>query len=723
MTSTAVASTGARPTRNLIVPITQNTAPVLDFKCLYTYDLRRKQKRWQDGLLRFHTFNKRIMVYDVPRNYIGDTHWRDDDIIGDGDEFELDRGVLIQVGEAAGSMEQDLTELLEKRKKPRDSVSGQATSSPMEDSLTMAMASPAVAQTSLLRPKSLNTLLGTPKGPIGRASLPKKSPHEIRKAWDDIGCTVERPAKRPRLADSSAVVPAPVIPQAERSSPSRRNPTPLGGEQERFGEIHVSRHAKNGLSTSETTAPSPPSGQRLYTVAAPIAHETMSAVKPRGDNRVKSTRKQRECGEEKTRRKVGAALPRSDDAQLRPAMVAATGSPQNSLTSRTEKSAESVEIISEVKAVTSSEPRNKNMKLQMASRKPRRKLMYRDLLPQDSSAISRSLSSTECTAQGSPVTTIPSRSERRSKEPLTEFHQREPDLSVDRLNRRPGKEGARNASHKNKDPSKPLSLSLFLTQEDSSNFRIERHRTTDDSADVLNTRYIKDANEEHSNPTRSARALKTRERSIPTASSTVHDTELILTKMDEILFSRPQSKLALPHSPKEPAAPISPTRICSPSPIPSTPQAFLPSTPPQNGASPTKSTNSSPPPKTPLPAPLPKPLTRPPIPVPPSHPPNSITTSPSQPLNPLSKPPPRKTRPPKPCSPTKNSVSVPSNIHPPPPALMQLASVDAEGERDKKAAGEQSSSAWGKEAWDLFGCGRDGVECTYEEFKRKEGLM
>lgn len=103
MTSPAITSTGIRQTQNLTVPSTQNTAPVLEFRCLYTHDLRRKQKRWQDGLLRFHTFNKRIMVYDVTRNYIGDTHYRDDGIVQDGDELELDRGILIQVGEARGA--------------------------------------------------------------------------------------------------------------------------------------------------------------------------------------------------------------------------------------------------------------------------------------------------------------------------------------------------------------------------------------------------------------------------------------------------------------------------------------------------------------------------------------------------------------------------------------------------------------------------------------------
>ena len=663
------------------------------------------------------------MVYDVPRNYIGDTHWRDEGIIGDGDEFELDRGVLIQVGEATGSMEQDLTELLE-RKKPRDVVFGQASSSPVGDSLITAIASPPVAQTSLLMPKSLNALLGIPKGPIGRASLSKKSPHDMRETRNDLGCADGRPTKRLRMAGSSAVVSAPVISQLGRSFPSRRNATSLGGEQEKCGRIRVSRNGENGFSKSRITGPSPPDGQRAYTVAAPIAHETILAVKPRVDNRVKSTRTQREHGEVETQPKLGGPLPRSNEAQPRPATTAGTGSPSDSLTSSKEKAAKAVEIVSDVEALSSSEPRKKRMKLQMAPRKPRRKLMYRDLLPQESPAISRSLSSTECTAHCGRVTTIPSGSEQWSKEPLSEFYQREPEQVADRLNSCPGNEGARNAGHENKDPSKSLSLSLFLTQEDSDNHWIERHIVTDDSASTHNIRSIEDASEEHPNPTQSARALKTQVRTIPKASSGVHDTELTLTRMDEILFSRSPGKLTLPRRPQETAAPVSPTKICSPLPITSTPQDFHLSTPPQIGAPPTESIDSSPAPKTPSPAPTPKPANRPLDSISPSHPNNPITTSPPHPLNPLPKfPPPTigPLKPPKSRSPLKEAVSDTSSMHPPPPPLMQLPSADAE--REKGAAVEQNGSAWGKEAWDLFGCGRDGVDCTYEEFKRKEGLV
>ncbi len=52
------------------------TAAVVEYLCLFTHDLKRKQKRWQDGRLKYHTFNKRVMVYDERGNNVGDAHWR-----------------------------------------------------------------------------------------------------------------------------------------------------------------------------------------------------------------------------------------------------------------------------------------------------------------------------------------------------------------------------------------------------------------------------------------------------------------------------------------------------------------------------------------------------------------------------------------------------------------------------------------------------------------------
>jgi hypothetical protein len=102
------------------IPQTQNTAPVLEFQCLYTSDLRRKQKRWQDGRLKYHTFNKRIMVYDDRSNFVGDSHWHEDHTFGEGEEVELERcGILVEVSECVGTREQDLTPLLNKALKDR----------------------------------------------------------------------------------------------------------------------------------------------------------------------------------------------------------------------------------------------------------------------------------------------------------------------------------------------------------------------------------------------------------------------------------------------------------------------------------------------------------------------------------------------------------------------------------------------------------------------------
>ncbi|KAL2812588.1 hypothetical protein BJX63DRAFT_443386 [Aspergillus granulosus] len=108
--STPRSSAAPRPS-TLTVPATQGTAPVIKFRCLFTHDMRRKAKRWQDGFLRFHTFNKRVMVYDNGGYFIGDLHYRAPEGIQDGDELELDKGVLIQVCEPLEHTETDLSSL------------------------------------------------------------------------------------------------------------------------------------------------------------------------------------------------------------------------------------------------------------------------------------------------------------------------------------------------------------------------------------------------------------------------------------------------------------------------------------------------------------------------------------------------------------------------------------------------------------------------------------
>ncbi|PTB70312.1 hypothetical protein BBK36DRAFT_1173839 [Trichoderma citrinoviride] len=76
-----------------------------------------RKKRWQDGKLKFHTFNQKYMVYDDGGGFVGDGHWQGDaSEVTEGLEMNLDRGMaIVQVLECTGSKEQDLGEVLGKR--------------------------------------------------------------------------------------------------------------------------------------------------------------------------------------------------------------------------------------------------------------------------------------------------------------------------------------------------------------------------------------------------------------------------------------------------------------------------------------------------------------------------------------------------------------------------------------------------------------------------------
>ena len=186
----------ARGVPNLTVAATQNTAPVYEFRCLYTHDLRKKKKLWHDGSLRYHTFNRRVMVYDDSKNYIGDSHWREAEELQDGAKVKLDKGVLVDVGERIGETLTDLAPLLEKRR-PEN------RSSPLRPPLrpiSLAATSRIATSNPQARPKSLSDVLGVPKGAIGRARFSTQSPYEqLHKDAGQSSHQQEAPAKRLRL--------------------------------------------------------------------------------------------------------------------------------------------------------------------------------------------------------------------------------------------------------------------------------------------------------------------------------------------------------------------------------------------------------------------------------------------------------------------------------------------------------------------------------------------
>lgn len=179
------------------------SATVLDFICLFTHDLKRKQKRWQDGQLKYHTFNKRIMVYDDRNHFIGDAHWQSDGHLAEGDEFELDRGgAIVQVSECIGQREQDLTELIDKRAKDVEQRRANAASrTPRQSGMAVRPVRQDESLHFQMRHRPLSSVVGTPSR-IGRAAIPQRSPYEARQMAQTSERMSEledsRPSKRAR---------------------------------------------------------------------------------------------------------------------------------------------------------------------------------------------------------------------------------------------------------------------------------------------------------------------------------------------------------------------------------------------------------------------------------------------------------------------------------------------------------------------------------------------
>ncbi|XRM44828.1 hypothetical protein ABZX51_007936 [Aspergillus tubingensis] len=244
-----------RSTPSMNVPATQNTAPVIRFRCLYTYDMRRKAKRWQDGFLRYHTFNKRIMVYDVAGNYVGDHHCRQDEGIQDGDELELDNGALIEVCEPVERTETDLSGLHSNKRKGQGSPSQRPGGTPTPTTVVYNSSTPArPSLPSQQKPtRSLNDLLGIKKTPTPtqRAGSPQTgstSNHTLPVNGKENE-RVDYPAKRKKTETASEKV-------ARRREPASVDLT--GPEPEmsrRQTEATSIAHSRTNDPKNRTTAP------------------------------------------------------------------------------------------------------------------------------------------------------------------------------------------------------------------------------------------------------------------------------------------------------------------------------------------------------------------------------------------------------------------------------------------------------------------------------------
>ncbi|KAL2013714.1 hypothetical protein VTN00DRAFT_1239 [Thermoascus crustaceus] len=368
-------SSAPRGTPSLTIAPTQNTAPVIKFRCLYTHDLRRKAKRWQDGFLRFHTFNKRVMVYDTTGNFIGDLHWRESEEIQDGDELELDKGVLIQVGECMETTQSDISGLFEKKRQSQGSPP-QKTAVPPPSRASTPRSSGVVSQTPL---KSLNDLLGIKKTPIGRSITPA-SPY---KQWHQRAQAVEkeqfeRPAKRQRQLPPEDILHGknpnerirsrpPVIDLEESTAsarPAKQSPAP---------KVRSEKHEDNARSSFKV--PSVPATERTRSRPSVIDLEesapSVPLAKSVSEPRVRSEKNENSAGP--SSKVPSVPVTSSDHSQSRqPEKQKGSSDPVPSLTPG-----------SNARAIASEKPINA---LRISSEKPRKKLMYRALLPADTAS-------------------------------------------------------------------------------------------------------------------------------------------------------------------------------------------------------------------------------------------------------------------------------------------------------------------------------------------------
>lgn len=444
-------TTSHLPSTNLSIPATQNTAPVLSFNCLYTHDLRRKAKRWQDGVLRFHTFNKRVMVYDVPRNFIGDTHWREPQEIQDGDELELEKGVLIQVGEVTGRTETDLSELLEKNKAkpiavgeergPRDGGSYQAaTHNQLVETPKHSFEKSTSSSFAHLRPKSLNALLGRPSGAIGRAAVPAKSPAELRRQKENNHIEDGRSPKRRKIQYPESTSPSVASAQGRGTRPDyppakkvknniSTNVLTLANSRQIFEErrsgqdadssramtpaIESPKVARAHRSKGERRKRDSPSDYHQDLYPLPVAH-TAPRQKGQAPEKARQGEVEADLQEPKARSK-----PKRRKSVVSGERLPNSAEPDNGpIDDRAAKD-----------RLFEDEPRPEYL-LRIASKTPRKKLMYRDLLPQKAPPTA----SIQPNTRLSTPETVPSLS--RPVDALDDFHSAQRNRLRNRLDRR-----------------------------------------------------------------------------------------------------------------------------------------------------------------------------------------------------------------------------------------------------------------------------------------------
>lgn len=329
------------------------------------------------------------MVYDIPRNFIGDTHWREPQPIQEGDELELEKGVLIQVGEemAKDRAETDLTKLLERGRKRNVALQGKHRSWGADGEVNLLNAStgncPAGSKggtNTSLRPKTLNALLGTPKGQLGRAALPTKSPAEDRSHKGNEVSENERPSKKRKLQylaegklfkSTAGTTCAGVMKKGDREAGNRKI-----ANQRQSQLISPKNNSHLG---GEAALPYRPDQAVVCDKWQPSRALT-NVTKKQTMSNIEQTKEDTTGSSISDTTRLNDSNPQEDSS----CPISNSGLKSSSLPSgKIPRSASNlITIDSDPESDASREPSKKTTRLRIGTHKPRRKLLYRDLLPQ-----------------------------------------------------------------------------------------------------------------------------------------------------------------------------------------------------------------------------------------------------------------------------------------------------------------------------------------------------
>ena len=296
------------------------------------------------------------MIYDEGKNYIGDHHYGQAEF-EEGVELRLDRGVLVDVGERLGETQTDLTSILDRKK---DDSSPQ----PARNIRLVAAAS----QRDL---KPLSQILGT-QPRLGRARL-LPSPYQQRHALVPVQpaeASMPPPPKRQRIDVSEQENRPPIAQQIEKLAlkPFQRVlPKHLTPQPVRRKDAVVDFQDVLDLSSDEEVAKSAKK-------KAPQAKKNLAKKKTSAQGASKS-REKAHSDEKMTRR----APQKQSETNRRIAAPETVPSPKEP-TRRQQPRPHGSSTCSKISQPSTSS-RSGMTQLLLRSPKPRRKLMYRALLP------------------------------------------------------------------------------------------------------------------------------------------------------------------------------------------------------------------------------------------------------------------------------------------------------------------------------------------------------